>query len=216
MVDSYKHKGQRLALVEKIKEKGITDEKVLEAIGKIPRHFFMDSAFEAHAYQDKPFSIGEGQTISQPYTVALQTELLEVNEGDKVLEVGTGSGYQAAVLMEVGAEVYTIEYNRILHNRSRHLLQSMAYQGRFFFGDGSKGLPSFAPYDKIIVTAGAPSLPKELIKQLKVGGILVIPVGDDRVQHMTRITKIDEKTIQKEDFGMCSFVKLRGEYGWKG
>ncbi|GAA4834283.1 protein-L-isoaspartate(D-aspartate) O-methyltransferase [Algivirga pacifica] len=215
MIDSYKHKGKRNTLVRGIAQKGIQAENVLEAIRKIPRHFFMDSAFEEHAYQDKPFPIGEGQTISQPYTVAFQTELLQVQPGDKILEIGTGSGYQAAVLLELGAKLYTIETVRKLHLKAQKLLTSLGYKANFIFGDGSKGLTSAAPFDKIIVTAGAPHVPKALLQQLKVGGILVIPVGDERNQRMLKITKIDEKTLEEEDYGGFCFVKFKGEDAWQ-
>lgn len=214
MEDSYKHRGMRKALVKKIADKGIKDKKVLDAIGKVPRHFFFDNALIGHAYQDKAFPIGEGQTISQPYTVAFQTEKLNVKPDDKILEVGTGSGYQACILLELEAKVYTIEYNKVLYERTRKFLPKMGYNPYFFQGDGSKGLPAKAPFDKIIVTAGAPSVPKSLIEQLKPGGVLIIPVGDDQTQKMLRITKVDEKKIKKETFDYFSFVPLRGDEGW--
>lgn len=214
MEDSYKHKGMRKALVKTIREKGITDQRVLAAIGKVPRHFFFDNALIAHAYQDKAFPIGEGQTISQPYTVAFQSEKLEVQPGDKILEVGTGSGYQACILLEMSAKVYTIEYNKTLYERTRKFLPQMGYKPYFFQGDGSKGLPKKAPFDKIIVTAGAPSVPKSLIEQLKIGGILIIPVGDDKSQKMIKIIRQGEKKIKKETYDYFSFVPLRGEQGW--
>lgn len=215
MEDNYRHKGMRRSLVRIITEKGITDPNVISAIGKIPRHYFFDNALVEHAYQDKAFPIGEGQTISQPYTVAFQTEKLNIKQGDKVLEVGTGSGYQASVLLEVGATVYTIEFNKALYERTKAFLPKMGYSPRFFYGDGSKGLAVHAPYDKIIVTAGAPTVPSELIKQLKVGGILIIPVGDNKKQRMLRITKESDKKIKKESFDYFSFVPLLGEQGWK-
>ncbi len=216
MIDDYKHKGMRKKLVKIIQSKGITDPNVIAAIGKIPRHFFFDPIFVEHAYQDKAFPIGEGQTISQPYTVAFQTQLLEINPGDKVLEIGTGSGYQAGVLVEMGANVYTIEYNQKLHQKVTTFLPSVfGYQPHFFCGDGSKGLPDHAPYDKILVTAGAPTVPSDLIKQLKIGGILVIPVGNNKVQKMVRIQKISEKKIAKKEFANFSFVPLLGDKGWK-
>lgn len=214
MEDSYRHRGMRRALVRTLRGKGITNEAVLAAINKVPRHFFFDNALLEHAYQDKAFPIGEGQTISQPYTVAFQTEKLNVKPGDKVLEIGTGSGYQACVLLEVGANVYTIEYNKVLYERTRQFLPVMGYRPRFFQGDGSKGLPRHAPYDKIIVTAGAPSVPDSLIKQLNVGGILIIPVGDNEKQKMLRLTKVEEKKLRKEEFDYFSFVPLRGDEGW--
>lgn len=215
MEDSYRHKGLRRSLVKTLKGKGIQNPAVLDAIGKVPRHFFFEKAFIDHAYQDKAFPIGEGQTISQPYTVAFQTELLELEPGDTVLEIGTGSGYQACILLEMGAKVFTIEYNKVLFDRTKDFLPKMGYRPRFFWGDGSKGLPAFAPYDKIIVTAGAPVVPKALIEQLKENGKLVIPVGDDRVQRMVRITKKQDHKLIKEEFDNFSFVPLLGKHGWK-
>lgn len=216
MEDSYKHRGMRKALVRKLSAKGITNDAVLDAIGKVPRHFFFDNALLPHAYQDKAFPIGEGQTISQPYTVAFQTEKLCVRPGDKVLEIGTGSGYQACVLLEIGADVYTIEYNKTLYDKTRLFLPKMGYKPRFFHGDGSKGLPRHAPYDKILVTAGAPSVPDSLVKQLNIGGTLIIPVGNNNKQKMLRITRTDEKKLKKETFDDFSFVPLRGDEGWDG
>ena len=213
--DSYKHKGMRKSLVRILVDKGIRDPRVLDAIGRIPRHFFFDKAFLEHAYQDKAFPIGEGQTISQPYTVAFQSELLGLQPGDKVLEIGTGSGYQCCVLLELGAKVYTIEYIQKLHERSRAMLTAMGYGGAMFLhGDGSRGLPSYAPFDKIIVTAGAPTVPTALLQQLRIGGILVIPVGDEKQQKMLRLTKESSTKIRKEEFNGFSFVKLRGAQGW--
>jgi protein-L-isoaspartate(D-aspartate) O-methyltransferase len=211
--DNYKQRGLRSKLVRKLRQKGIVDQAVLEAIGKVPRHVFFDNALLGHAYQDKAFPIGEGQTISQPYTVAFQTEKLEIKAGDKVLEIGTGSGYQACVLMELGAKVYTIEYNRVLYDRTREFLPQIGYSPYFFFGDGSKGLPIRAPFDKIIVTAGAPVVPDSLIDQLCEGGILVVPVGDRDKQVMVRIRK-RKGHIEKEEFDFFSFVPLLGEKGW--
>lgn len=201
-------------MVKLIKQKGIKDERVLQAIGKVPRHFFFEKAFIEHAYQDKAFPIGEGQTISQPYTVAFQTELLEIKPGDVVLEIGTGSGYQACVLLEMGAKVFTIEYNKVLFEKTREFLPKMGYFPRFFCGDGSKGLPAFAPYDKIIVTAGAPLVPKSLVEQLKENGSLVIPVGDDKLQKMIRVTRKEGNKLAKEEFSNFSFVPLLGKEGW--
>lgn len=216
MEDSYRHKGMRRQLVKVVRSKGIQDERVLEAIGKIPRHFFLvDSALIEHAYEDKAFPIGEGQTISQPYTVAFQSELMQVKPGDKVLEIGTGSGYQAIVLLELGADLYTIEYQKKLYERTRDFLPQMGYKPHFFYGDGSLGLKRFAPYDKIIVTAGAPTVPNALIDQLKPGGMLVIPVGNSKTQKMLRITRMDEKKLKKEEFTNFRFVPLLGEDGWK-
>ncbi|MBT1709343.1 protein-L-isoaspartate(D-aspartate) O-methyltransferase [Fulvivirgaceae bacterium PWU5] len=211
--DNYKHQGLRNKLVKKLAEKGIKDDRVLSAIGKVPRHFFFESALLDHAYQDKAFPIGEGQTISQPYTVAFQSEKLEIKPGDKVLEIGTGSGYQACILLELGAKVYTIEYNRVLFERTRDFLPTIGYKPHFFHGDGSKGLPVKAPFDKIIVTAGAPIVPDALTSQLKEGGILVIPVGDRTRQLMLRIRKKDGKLI-REEFDDFAFVPLLGAQGW--
>lgn len=213
--DNYKQRGLRNKLVKKLKEKGIKDEGVLAAIGKVPRHVFFDEALLGHAYQDKAFPIGEGQTISQPYTVAFQTEKLEVKPGDKVLEIGTGSGYQASVLLELGAKVYTIEYNRKLYEHTKEFLPKLGYKPYFFFGDGSKGIPAKAPFNKIIVTAGAPVIPTALTDQLAEGGILIIPVGDREKQAMIRIRKKDGKLL-KEEYADFAFVPLLGEQGWKG
>lgn len=214
LIDNYKHKGLRKSLIKIIREKGITDDKVLEVIEKVPRHFFLETAFVNHAYVDKAFSIGEGQTISQPFTVAFQTQLLNVRKNDKILEIGTGSGYQSSILMELGAQLYSIEFNRKLHNRSKKILNQLNYKGTFICGDGSKGLEFHAPYDKILVTAGAPTVPEALIEQLKINGVLVIPVGPESQQKMLRITKLEDKKIKKEEFGNFRFVKLLGEDGW--
>lgn len=213
--DNYRHRGLRNKLVKTLQKKGISDPRVLAAIGKVPRHFFFENALLEHAYQDKAFPIGEGQTISQPYTVAFQTEKLEIKPGEKVLEVGTGSGYQACILLEMGARVYTIEYNKKLYEQVRDFLPKMGYRPWFFHGDGSKGLPGKAPFDKILVTAGAPLVPKALTDQLAEGGMMVIPVGDRQSQRMLRITKRDGQLIQ-EEFANFAFVPLLGEEGWKG
>jgi len=206
--DTYRHQGKRQQLVKTVKKKGITDEKVLDAIGKIPRHLFMDSSFEDHAYQDKAFPIAADQTISQPYTVAFQTELLEIKKGDKVLEIGTGSGYQTAVLCELGAKVYTIERQRELYKKTKTFLSKIGYRPKHLsFGDGYKGLPEYAPYEKIIVTAGAPEVPKDLLSQLKVGGRLVIPVGT-KVQTMTLFIRKSAKEFDKKEYGAFRFVPL--------
>lgn len=212
--DNYKQRGLRGKLVRKLRQKGIRDERLLEAVNKVPRHAFFDDALLNHAYEDKAFPIGEGQTISQPYTVAFQTEKLEIKPGDKVLEIGTGSGYQACILLEMGAKVYTIEYNRKLYQRTRDFLPELGYTPYFFFGDGSKGLPVRAPYDKIIVTAGAPIVPTALIDQLADNGILVVPVGDREKQKMIKVTRRQGK-LHKEEFDFFSFVPLLGEQGWK-
>ncbi|MUP46980.1 protein-L-isoaspartate(D-aspartate) O-methyltransferase [Gramella sp. BOM4] len=208
MKDTYRHQGKRQQLVKTVKKKGITDEKVLAAIGKIPRHLFMDSSFEDHAYQDKAFPIAADQTISQPYTVAFQTELLEVKKGEKVLEIGTGSGYQTAVLCELGAKVYSIERQRELYKKTKLFLSKLGYRPKHLsFGDGYKGLPEYAPFEKIIVTAGAPEVPKDLLSQLKVGGRLVIPVGSN-VQTMTLFIRKTAKEFDKKEFGAFRFVPL--------
>lgn len=206
MIDSYRHKGLRKKLVLTLKEKGIRDERVLAAINKIPRHLFLNSAFEDHAYEDKAFPIGENQTISQPYTVAFQTSLLNVQKREKVLEIGTGSGYQAAVIAVLKGRLYTIERHKILHQRAKSLLEKIGLGlVRFYWKDGYKGLPEFAPFDKILVTAGAPTIPKKLTIQLKIGGVMVVPVGEG-VQRMLRITRLSETQYKKEDFGTCKFV----------
>ena len=212
--DNYKQRGLRGKLVRKLRQKGILDERLLEAIGKVPRHAFFDDALLSHAYEDKAFPIGEGQTISQPFTVAFQTEKLEIKPGDKVLEIGTGSGYQACILLEMGAKVYTIEFNRKLYQATHDFLPTLGYYPYFFFGDGSNGLPIRAPYDKIIVTAGAPVVPDALTDQLAENGILVIPVGDRERQKMVKITKHKGK-LKKEEFDYFAFVPLLGSGGWK-
>jgi len=212
--DSYKHRGLRKQLVIQLEQKGIMDSRVLAAIGKIPRHFFFDKIFDLHAYEDKAFPIEAGQTISQPYTVAFQTELLNVLPGKKVLEIGTGSGYQAAVLAELGAEVYTIEYQKKLYQKAMRFLPSLGYQPHFYHGDGSKGLSQFAPYDGIIVTAGAPSVPDDLVNQLAINGRLIIPVGNNEMQQMILIQKNSETDIIQKVFKNFSFVPLLGEKGW--
>ena len=212
--DNYKQRGLRNKLIKKLEKKGIKDPQVLGAIGKVPRHAFFDDALLIHAYEDKAFPIGEGQTISQPYTVAFQTEKLEVKPGNKVLEIGTGSGYQAAILLEMGAKVYTIEYNKKLFDRTKDFLPQLGYKPHFFFGDGSKGLPAKAPFDKIIVTAGAPVIPSALVDQLTDGGILIIPVGERDKQRMIKVTKSKGK-ISQEEFDQFAFVPLLGAEGWK-
>ena len=210
-VDLPKHKGLRNQLVETIRRKGIKDERVLKAIGNVPRHLFMDSGFIDFAYQDKPFPIAADQTISQPFTVAFQTELLGVTPGSKILEVGTGSGYQAAVLIEMGAEVYSIERQKALYDKTRKFLPKIGYVARkLVFGDGYKGLPDFAPFDGIVVTAGAPYIPKDLMRQLKIGGKMVIPVGNN-TQKMTLLIRTGEKDFEKHEFGDFLFVPLLKE-----
>jgi protein-L-isoaspartate(D-aspartate) O-methyltransferase len=207
--DNYLHKGLRKKLVEELRTKGIKDERVLAAIEAIPRHFFLDPAFERRAYEDKAFPITSGQTISQPYTVAYQTQLLDIKKFDKVLEIGTGSAYQACVLAEMGAIVYTIERQKALYDFVSQFFFIKNYPNiKRFYGDGYEGLPSFAPFDKVIVTAAAPIVPPKLIEQLKPGGIAVIPVGDDAGQKMLRITKDRDGTVHEEEMGDFVFVPM--------
>ena len=209
--DTYRHKGLRKKLVEIIKGKGITDERVLNAIENIPRHFFLDSAFDEVAYEDRAFPISVGQTISQPYTVAYQTQLLEVKPFTKVLEIGTGSAYQAAVLAEIGAQVYTIERQKKLFEQNKKFSYIKKYPNiKFFYGDGYEGLPTYAPFDRVLITAAAPEIPQKLIEQLKPGGKMVIPVGTAGTQTMKRITKQDDGTIKEEAFALFSFVPMLG------
>jgi protein-L-isoaspartate(D-aspartate) O-methyltransferase len=207
--DSYRHKGLRKQLVEVIRNKGITDERVLQAILEIPRHYFIDSAFDQIAYEDRAFPIAEGQTISQPYTVAYQTQLLEIKPHEKVLEVGTGSGYQATVLAMMSAQVYTIERQKRLYDQNKLFTYLRSFPAiRYFYGDGYQGLPTYAPFDKIIVTAAAPSVPEKLTEQLKPGGKMVIPVGEGKVQQMLRINKDTSGGIHEEIFDDFSFVPM--------
>lgn len=208
MEDSYLHKGLRKKLVDEIKRKGIRSEKVLEAINRVPRHLFMDSSFVHFAYKDQAFPIAANQTISQPYTVAFQTELLDIQKGDKVLEIGTGSGYQAAVLLEMGAKVFTIERYKVLNLGAQGLLPKIGYRPRFFYGDGFEGLPGYAPFDKIIVTAAASEIPEKLVEQLCIGGKMVLPVGGRSSQSMVLIEKISEKDIKTTEHGAFVFVPM--------
>lgn len=210
LVDSYRHKGLRKNLIDHLKIKGIKDNNVLTAMSKIPRHFFLDPAFDEWAYKDQAFPINENQTISQPLTVAIQSSLLEIKKGDKVLEIGTGSGYQACVLRELGAKVYTIERIEKLFHKTNQLLVLMGYQSiRTYHKDGYQGLPLFAPFDKIIVTAGAKEIPEKLKAQLKVGGYLVIPSGEGVIKTMIRLKKISETTFITENFGDFRFVPFK-------
>ncbi|HLG40346.1 MAG TPA: protein-L-isoaspartate(D-aspartate) O-methyltransferase [Chitinophagaceae bacterium] len=207
--DTYRHKGLRRKLVDTVRSKGITDEKVLEAIGNIPRHFFLDSAFDEVAYEDRAFPIGEEQTISQPYTVAYQTQLLEVKPFEKVLEIGTGSAYQAVVLALVGAQVYTIERQKKLFDKNKGFSFLKKYPNiKFFYGDGYEGLPTYAPFDKVLITAAAKEIPQKLIDQLKPGGMMVIPLGAGEVQRMMRITKLPNGALKEEVFDNFSFVPM--------
>lgn len=208
MTDSYKHQGMRKKLVQIIREKGIKDPHVLNAIENVPRHLFFDSSFLAFAYEDNAFPIGAGQTISQPYTVAFQTELLQVTKGTKVLEIGTGSGYQACILAEIGAKVFSIERQKVLFDKAIKFLPSVGYNIKLFYGDGYKGIPAFAPFDRILVTAAAPVIPDALLEQLRPGGILVIPVGATDIQVMKTIEKISEKEFKTREHGTFRFVPL--------
>lgn len=214
-VDDYKHKGLRKKLVKELETKGIIDKEVLKAIQAIPRHFFLDSAFLEQAYMDKALQIGEGQTISQPYTVAFQTQLLGIEAGDKVLEIGTGSGYQASILCAMGAKVYSVERIKTLHRSAFVMLQQLGYKAELFVGDGTLGLKAFAPFKKIIVTAGAPIPPEPLLEQLDHDGTMVIPVGDEKIQHMITYRKDRAGKITKKEHGTFRFVPLLGEKGWK-
>ncbi len=208
MREADKYKGLRQKLVDELRAKGISDESILEAINKIPRHAFMDSGFINFSYKDKAFPIGAGQTISQPYTVAFQTQLLELKKGEKVLEVGTGSGYQTAVLLELSAKVYTIERQRDLYLKSQVLLPKLGYHPFFFYGDGYEGLPTYGPFDKILITAGAPDIPAKLLTQLKDGGLMVVPIGSTKAQTMTVMRKTGEKSFEKTEYGEFVFVPL--------
>jgi len=214
--DNYRHKGMRQNLVQVLKDKGISDVNVLNAIGIVPRHVFLESSFVEFAYQDRPFPIGSGQTISQPFTVAMQSQLLTVTKGMKVLEIGTGSGYQACVLAEMGAKVFTIERQRNLYNKTKPLLAELKYHIKTFLGDGNKGLPTFAPFDRVIITAAAPEIPQNLVDQLKTGGVMVIPLNDEAdalKQRMLRLTKLEDGTLKREEFGECKFVPMLKEVG---
>jgi protein-L-isoaspartate(D-aspartate) O-methyltransferase len=207
--DTYRHKGMRKQLIDSIKEKGITDERVLHAMLHLPRHFFMDSAFDKIAYEDRAFPIAEEQTISQPYTVAYQSQLLELKPFDKVLEIGTGSAYQACVLAEMGVQVFTIERQKKIFELNKSFQFLKKYPGiKFFYGDGYEGLPTYAPFDKVIVTAAAPMVPPKLLEQLKIDGRMVIPVGDGKVQRMLRLTKQEGGIIKEEEFDNFSFVPM--------
>ena len=213
-IDNYRERGARKQLVELLKRRGIEDKRVLAAIGKVPRHYFFDETFWNQAYRDIAFPIGDGQTISQPYTVAYQTELLHIERGDRVLEIGTGSGYQTCILLELGAEVYTIERQQSLYNRTIQVLPYMGYKPNFFLGDGSKGIPKHAPYDKILVTAGAPFVPDVMLKQLRIGGLLVIPVGGEKEQKMMTVLRVGEQAYERIELDTFRFVPLVGDSAW--
>jgi protein-L-isoaspartate(D-aspartate) O-methyltransferase len=207
--DNYRHKGMRKILVEELKSKGISDENVLNAINAVPRHVFLDSSFLNFAYQDKAFPIGSGQTISQPFTVAFQSSLLEIKKNMKVLEIGTGSGYQACVLAEMGAKVFSIERQRKLYTKTKAFLAEFPYRIKMFLGDGNKGLPTYGPFDRIIITAAAPEIPQALVDQLKVGGMMVIPLCENEEhQTMLRLTKQEDGTLKREEFGDFRFVPM--------
>ena len=206
--DNLRHQGMRKKLAEGLKIKGIRDEQILEAIRKVPRHLFMESTFINFAYKDQAFPIGAGQTISQPFTVAFQTQLLQIKRNDKILEIGTGSGYQAAVLVEMGARVFTIERQKELYQKVQFFLPEIGYHPACFFGDGYKGLPNFAPFDTILVTAGATDIPEDLMQQLKIGGRLVIPVGNEKRQEMKVIIRLSDKEFKTEKHGGFVFVPL--------
>ena len=207
--DNYRHKGMRKSLVEELKNKGISDGNVLKAINTVPRHVFLDSSFLDFAYQDKAFPIGSGQTISQPFTVAFQSSLLEIKKNMKVLEIGTGSGYQACVLAEMGAKVFSIERQRKLYTKTKAFLAEFPYRIKMFLGDGNKGLPTYGPFDRIIITAAAPEIPQALIDQLKVGGMMVIPLSEnENCQTMLRLTKQEDGSMKREEYGNFRFVPM--------
>ena len=206
--DSYKHKGMRRQLVDELRSKGIQDERILEAFNAIPRHFFLDLAFTEQAYSNMPFQIGAGQTISHPYTVAFQTQLLGVKKGDKILEIGTGSGFQTCILCELGAKVYSIERQKELYMKVKNIIHHFNFNPRLSYGDGYKGLPTFAPFDHILVTCGAPFIPPALVEQLKIGGKLIIPLGEGNIQKMVVLTRTSEDSEDVVDYGDFSFVPM--------
>jgi protein-L-isoaspartate(D-aspartate) O-methyltransferase len=206
--DSFKHKGKRKILIQSLKEMGIVDERILIAFDQIPRHYFLDLAFDEQAYTNMAFQIGSGQTISHPFTVAFQTQLLELSKGDKVLEIGSGSGFQTCILSALGAKVYSIERHKELHRKAKTMVDYFRFSARLFFGDGYQGKQAYAPYDRILVTCGAPELPNELLNQLKNGGMLIIPVGDGKEQKMLKIIKDADGKISQEEFGTFKFVPM--------
>jgi len=215
MIDTFKHKGLRNKMVDELRALGISDEQVLTAINNVPRHWFLDNAFLEYAYQNKAFPIGSGQTISHPYTVAYQTQLLEIKKGEKVLEVGTGCGYQTSVLVQMGAKVFSIERQQTLFVKTKQFMSDANIRAKLFYGDGYQGLPVFAPYDKVIVTAGAPFVPEALITQMVEGGRLVIPVGEGDKQIMTVIDKLKGGALKKYELDEFSFVPLLVDKNWK-
>lgn len=208
MQDTFKYKGMRKKLINELREKGISEESILDAFDQVPRHYFLDNAFAEQAYSNMPFQIGSGQTISHPYTVAFQTQLLDVKKGDKILEIGTGSGFQTSILCALGAKVFSIERHKPLHLKAKSILNKLHFTPRLSFGDGYKGLPLFAPFDKVIITCGAPMIPEALITQLKIGGVMIIPIGEGDTQQMKRITKISDSELNIEEFGVFSFVPM--------
>lgn len=206
--DTFKHKGKRKILISQLAEMGIKDKGVLEAFDAIPRHYFLDLVFDEQAYTNMAFQIGSGQTISHPYTVAFQSELLEIKNTDKVLEIGSGSGFQTCILCQMGTKVYSIERHHELHVKAKQMTEFFNFNAKLSFGDGYKGLPSYAPFDKILVTCGAPDIPQELVNQLKVGGIMVIPVGEGLEQKMLKLTKNQDQSITIQEFGTFKFVPM--------
>ena len=206
--DSFKYQGMRRQLVRELSERGIKSKQVLDCFEAIPRHYFLDNAFAEQAYSNTAFQIGSGQTISHPYTVAYQTELLDIQKGEKILEIGSGSGFQTCVLCEMGAKVFSIERHKELHLKAKNIVRQLKYNARLSFGDGYKGLPTFAPFDKIIITCGAPDIPEELVNQMKIGGIMIIPIGEGVEQQMKKIVKVSDSEITIEDFGVFKFVPM--------
>ncbi|MFT6244311.1 MAG: protein-L-isoaspartate(D-aspartate) O-methyltransferase [Salibacteraceae bacterium] len=208
MIDSFKYQGMRRQLVRELSDRGIKSKQVLDCFEAIPRHYFLDNAFAEQAYSNTAFQIGSGQTISHPYTVAFQTELLDIHKGEKILEIGSGSGFQTCVLCEMGAKVFSIERHKELHLKAKNIVRHLKYNARLSFGDGYKGLPTFAPFDKIIITCGAPDIPEELVNQMKIGGVMIIPIGEGVEQQMKKIVKVSDSEITIEDFGVFKFVPM--------
>lgn len=198
----------RRQLVRELSDRGIKSKQVLDCFEAIPRHYFLDNAFAEQAYSNTAFQIGSGQTISHPYTVAFQTELLDIQKGEKILEIGSGSGFQTCVLCEMGAKVFSIERHKELHLKAKNIVRHLKYNARLSFGDGYKGLPTFAPFDKIIITCGAPDIPEELVNQMKIGGVMIIPIGEGVEQQMKKIVKVSDSEITIEDFGVFKFVPM--------